>query len=68
MMKKPKPPCVADCPKRSITCHVECWEYADYAGKLKKYNLAVSAERRKGSDARDLRSEKVFKWNRRYWK
>ena len=64
-MLKPKPPCYPDCPRRSITCHAECREYADYVSKLKKYNAAVSAERRKGSDARDLRSEQVFKWNRR---
>lgn len=56
-MLKPKPPCYPDCPRRSITCHAECREYADYVSKLKKYNAAVSAERRKGSDARDLRSE-----------
>ena len=67
-MLKPKPPCVSDCLRRSITCHVECREYADFASKLRKYNAAVSAERRKGADARDLRSEQVFKWNRRYGK
>ena len=46
-MLKPKPPCVSDCLRRSITCHAECREYADYAGKLKKYNDAVKAEKRK---------------------
>ena len=66
VMLKPKPPCVSDCLRRSITCHAECREYADYAGRLKKYNDAVKAEKRKGADARDLRSEQVFKWNRRY--
>ena len=65
-MLKPKPPCVADCPGRSMTCHVDCKRYIDYTKKNKKYDDAVKAEKHKGADARDLRSEQVFRWNRRY--
>ena len=52
--------------KAAIAGRAECREYADYAGKLKKYNDAVKAEKRKGADAQDLKSEQVFRWNRRY--
>ena len=67
-MLKPKPPCVSDCLRRSITCHAECREYADYVSKLKKYNAAVKAEKNRDAEARDLKVNRVKDWNRRSYR
>ena len=67
-MLKPKPPCYPDCHRRSITCHAECLEYADYVSKLKKYNAAVKAEKNRDAEARDLKVNRVKDWNKRSYR
>ena len=36
-MKKPKPPCVADCPDRSAECHATCEKNLKYEKEYRDY-------------------------------
>ena len=56
-----KCPCKRNCPRRSMTCRVECPEYADYAAcKMAEYER--NAKRSAEKDVSPAQREKVPQW------
>jgi hypothetical protein len=45
-VKRPKVPCMSDCPGRTAECHSTCEKYIDYYEKQRRHSEKVSEERR----------------------